>query len=657
MAQRIEVDESTWFPFFSRDRWYDLDQGFPDTIVGTDGTTWQTSTWSARDDRVWNVLRFTLEIANRILKTLIRDNNKWLGTLLYGRVQSWYELHSDPVDYHKHVENRYRILMNPETERAICERKAKPFLGRDIEPDAQKRHDLVIVLLEGLVWGFMASTEIGRGRTNYFYMGTRADAICRINPNLLALLCGDTISIAERCATHMKQAITVLHELMHALFKGRYNYDENLSPEVLKELSQGKQRFEEPYIEGEPIKEVGRSFEAAVFGGTPADGPSRHGGKYAPNIPMLRVNIKYPSLYAGPGQTGMDNHPSLKPGAPVELSLIPAAVLWRLQSKAFWDITPPNGQTGFLLPSLFTTAVSTERFSERYLYRPVTVNPDAASGVRFGSMIDRWNKQLSVWSARRPWYDSARRTWLKTPWGYMDLRRRIEIFLAAYKARDEAACAAVAWNLETMIPWKNIATNTGSNAIHFMPRVSSTTGNPPIWLFHCLSLLMCAALPLRTADHVVSEGGKKRITVQLQQTGKTPFLDFISVLGQAERTKKVLKGDWYYSRLSDAKDIQVSRREEFVSQALKIIDYFGRTRRVYIYKAFFTALRNLASYLFRQLRAPGFDQLSWLPRFPFKVPAYQPFTFVKWDQESSYWKDVEKSEQNLNDFNDIPEFQ
>lgn len=77
MEQRIEVDESTWFPFFRRDRWYDLDQGFSDTIVEADGKTWQTSTWSVGDDRVWDVLRFSLEIANRILKALIRDNNKW----------------------------------------------------------------------------------------------------------------------------------------------------------------------------------------------------------------------------------------------------------------------------------------------------------------------------------------------------------------------------------------------------------------------------------------------------------------------------------------------------------------------------------------------------------------------------------------------------
>lgn len=143
------------------------------------------------------------------------------------------------------------------------------------------------------------------------------------------------------------------------------------------------------------------------------DGPSRRGGKYAPNIPMLRMSVKYPSVYATSLQTDLSDHASLKPDAPIELSLIPAALLWRLQSKAFWDHAPPNGQTGFLFPALFTTTVLTERFSQRSVYRPVTVNPDAASGIRFVSMIDRWNEQLSVWSERRPWYDSARRTWLK----------------------------------------------------------------------------------------------------------------------------------------------------------------------------------------------------------------------------------------------------
>ncbi|KAI0458321.1 hypothetical protein F5B21DRAFT_23125 [Xylaria acuta] len=464
MAQRIEVDESTWLPFFRRDRWYNLDQGFSDTIVEADGTTWQTSTWSVDDDRVWNVMRFSIEIANRILKALIRDNNKWLGMFLYGRVQLWYELHSDPVDYHRHIGNQdYRILMDPDAEREICQRMDKRFLGRDIEPDAQKRCDLVTDLLKDLVWSFTSSTQRPRGITSAFYKGTALQAICRINSNLLTLLCGGTISIAERCILHARQAITILHELMHALFRGRMEDGENLSPEVSKQVSQGPlvHRYQEPYIGNEPIRETGRSFEAAVFGGTPLEGPFYSGGKYAPNIPMLMMNIKFPSVYAVPRRgTDMDNHPSLKPGAPVELSFLPAALFWRLQSKVFWDPTPPCGQDGFLFPSLFATKLVTERYTYRDMYRPVTLNPDAASGIQFQDMADTWSERLAIWSSRRPWYDSALRTWLKTPWGYMQIRKTIEIFIGAYKARDEAICANIASDLEREIPRKNFANAT-----------------------------------------------------------------------------------------------------------------------------------------------------------------------------------------------------
>jgi hypothetical protein len=78
MAERIEVDESTWLPFFRKDRWYDLDvQNRKDIIKAADETTWQVTKWSVDDDRIWVHLRVTLEIANRILKALIQDNNEW----------------------------------------------------------------------------------------------------------------------------------------------------------------------------------------------------------------------------------------------------------------------------------------------------------------------------------------------------------------------------------------------------------------------------------------------------------------------------------------------------------------------------------------------------------------------------------------------------
>ncbi|KAI1748467.1 hypothetical protein F4782DRAFT_542862 [Xylaria castorea] len=76
--ERIEVDEDSWLPFFSRNRWYNLQLlDKRDLIEDEDGSKWYIHTWSVDDERIWQHLRFVLEIANRILLAMIRDNNEW----------------------------------------------------------------------------------------------------------------------------------------------------------------------------------------------------------------------------------------------------------------------------------------------------------------------------------------------------------------------------------------------------------------------------------------------------------------------------------------------------------------------------------------------------------------------------------------------------
>ncbi|KAI0194354.1 hypothetical protein EV127DRAFT_503695 [Xylaria flabelliformis] len=526
MEQRIEVDESTWLPFFGRNRWYNMDLESPDTIVEANGTTWETSTWNVDDERIWNVVRFSLEIANRILMRMIRDNNRWLGVLLYGRYQMWYELNADPEDYDDYTATRnYRVLMDPDTEKEICEKMGKPFLGRDIEPDAQRRREHLTDLLRGVVWSFIPAAQ---------------------------------------------------DELTHAISRSRISNGQNISPEVLNQVKYGpaSKRYQEPYIENEPIREVGRSFEAAVFGGTPLDGPFGQGSKYAPNISMLVASIKYPSAYAIPRSgTDMNNHPSLAFGAPIEVSFVPAALSWRLQSKVFWDSMAPNGQDGFLYPKIFTTAVQSEKYTFRGTYRPVTVDPDAANGIRYQGMTQRWSQRLSLWSGKRKsWYDEASETWRKTPWGFEQVRRFIDTFRAAYRARDEAECANVAWELENELPAAGFANRQmyRDKIATSIPEFGSTTGTPPLWLFHCLGLLMLATLPLRTEDYVPGKPKVGKIILRRSQTVSPQAVVNIEVRGAPIEVQTIMRRNRLFSRLS-GDFITINKRDDFITEAEKMI--------------------------------------------------------------------------------------
>ncbi|KAI0143752.1 hypothetical protein GGR57DRAFT_518230, partial [Xylariaceae sp. FL1272] len=66
----IRVSEEDWFPFFRRDRWYDWIDDTEDASSKERGMT-----WSVDNPKYWHVLRVSIELADRMLKALLRDGN------------------------------------------------------------------------------------------------------------------------------------------------------------------------------------------------------------------------------------------------------------------------------------------------------------------------------------------------------------------------------------------------------------------------------------------------------------------------------------------------------------------------------------------------------------------------------------------------------
>ncbi|KAI0968985.1 hypothetical protein F4678DRAFT_474043 [Xylaria arbuscula] len=648
MAQRIEVDEDTWLPVFRKQRWYDLEQNHSDTVVEADGTTWNINRWTVDNERVWGVLRFSLEIANRILMTLIRDNNKWLGTYLYGRIQMHSDLYPPPTV--GPMQEDYRITLDPEKEKRICEEMGKPFLGRDVEPDADKRLQFVNLLGRSVAWSFLPSTQPQRGVTSISSKkvnGKRSTVwFTRLNSNLLALLCGGTLTIAERCIIHGRQAMTVISkdELMHALHKERIESRINASRAVLNDLVIGNnaQAFAEPYVGGEPIAELGRSFEAAIFGGTPRTTPISRGGTYGVHIPILAMIVEYPSVYAIPRRgTVFDGLSVLMRGAPVKVSLIPPALFWRLQSKAFWDSTPPNGQNGFLFPDIFTNTTSTDDHTGKFTYTPVAVNPNPGNGLQYYELARKWNRQQANWSWMRPWYDSAYRTWLESPWGFTKIREKINIFRNAYEVRDEAQCATIANSLQQMAPTMKLE-YFPDDGDSWLPEVGSSTGNPPMWLFHCLGLFMLAALPMRRVAH--TPAARNRLTdYQRSLSMGEEFPQKLVIRDRGDKGQSIIPRAQFFSRVSGRMVRAISTRVTYIEEALDqrfFTVYMGIECRVCINKEFYKALVILSGYMHNQIEGEGLSENSWLPDFPFEPP-YRPSLLIRWNPTTRSWDDVE----------------
>ncbi|KAF2966108.1 hypothetical protein GQX73_g7465 [Xylaria multiplex] len=66
---RVKVDETRWFSFFRKDRWYDWIQTSPPARVGA-------QLLSVDNPNIWKQLSVGIELADRALKALIEDKNE-----------------------------------------------------------------------------------------------------------------------------------------------------------------------------------------------------------------------------------------------------------------------------------------------------------------------------------------------------------------------------------------------------------------------------------------------------------------------------------------------------------------------------------------------------------------------------------------------------
>ncbi|KAI0451368.1 hypothetical protein F5B21DRAFT_384375 [Xylaria acuta] len=413
--------------------------------------------------------------------------------MLYGRIQLWYELFGDvnKVERHRKRKEDKRVIVPLADDRRISKKKKRDPPTVKPDPDPKKRIAFVNDLLRNVNWTFMPSSKASRGNTMVMKANTRFyQVVCRLSVSTLKLVCGGTISVAERCIIYTRLAMTALHELMHAIYNNRLDTQNNVSAEMIKELNdrtlKSRDRGREPFVNYEPIAELGRSFEGSVFGGTPLDRPSldiRTSRKITANSFL----VKFPSRFglSGPSTLVDDRGvPSMKREAPLTSYFLPAALLWRLQSKAFWD-APVDGKKGFLFPQLFTGVARLVGRSKRNDFRDIVVNPDAAGDLKFSDTISRWNEQVQLWAARRPWYREAYATWKKTAWGFTPERKAIELYIEGFKLRDEVTCSFIAWGLQGLLPDVNVTALPGDDETA-LPKYDTREGGPQLWLIHCL---------------------------------------------------------------------------------------------------------------------------------------------------------------------------
>lgn len=69
-SHRIEVNEKRWLPFLRKDRWFDWVHFSPDETRSR-----PNKTWSVDDPQLWDALKVSIELTDRILKALLEDKH------------------------------------------------------------------------------------------------------------------------------------------------------------------------------------------------------------------------------------------------------------------------------------------------------------------------------------------------------------------------------------------------------------------------------------------------------------------------------------------------------------------------------------------------------------------------------------------------------
>ncbi|KAI1822451.1 hypothetical protein F4861DRAFT_514371 [Xylaria intraflava] len=312
-------------------------------------------------------------------------------------------------------------------------------------------------------------------------------SICLLRAARIELLIGDRVSLAERCLLHFNLAVSVVHELMHALMYARY-----------QRVGSGARAFnrnvdrEEPVIDGKGVAELGFTMESLFFGGAVVIAPSD-------GIPITAISFPTPNLISNRHNNTVPGDWSL-PGTLLRGFYIPASWTSMLLSEAFWKDKrlPKKSVNYFHRPAVFGTESRNPAHGPRQWSN--VLNPNDPDRIHTASDVDKhviveWNQRTSVWrNLRMPWYDSEKAAWEASPWSFLPQRIRLHAFIEALSRRDEVACAINADSVTQIVPW----THDRTQFYEHMP--SGGNDLKPDWVFHCIGLLMMATIPIRPYD-------------------------------------------------------------------------------------------------------------------------------------------------------------
>ncbi|KAI0902924.1 hypothetical protein F4823DRAFT_569205 [Ustulina deusta] len=608
--ERIKVDETPWFPFLRKDRWFDW------THVSPDFTQPPGRTWSVDDPKVWEVLSIILELVNRILQALIRDKHE--GDYWENYVD---QLGSPPSA-------NATVLLSYPTEQKISHNRGEPFCVWDfiVTKTSKEWSDRLITLLSSLVWTFqeLGSVEaITYPLPEFDGRHWPYTAIILLNLRNFETMLKPNLALGELCTMQVNSAITVVHELMHAILQARYLNDDYVG-NLLDYKRTGNTAAEEPFLDGEGIAEAGHYMEQLFFGGCEIRYPLSSSQNDNNTLPLTSTFTEWP--WAWSGQRTAPTGAFLQDGHIGRAYHIPLTWISKMLSESFWQdpAFPNKSERFFHRNTIFMIEYEiTDRSAKKIKPKIQDLRSLPYSYPEDAKVREAWDERSELWeNYRAPWYDRVNEEWEGSPWSSLFKRRTLYEFMDAFSKKDLLTCYKAGTTLARQ--------TRDSRPSRFIQHKHSS-----YWMWYVIGLLMLASIPIHHKN-------LERVPSSVHWTTEVAPSREAAAAGHAHIVhvnpdNGIMEGHVSISRRKFYNQIRYQGRQitnytqldylELIDDVIELITSLDAVVHVNFLDAINTAKQALLADRQDMVAKYGVAHVSrWASDWFFNIPAYNPTT-------------------------------
>ncbi|KAI1323281.1 hypothetical protein F5Y16DRAFT_403585 [Xylariaceae sp. FL0255] len=598
--ESIKVDETKWFRFFQKHHWYN------------------TAQYSIDDDLIWNLLRPCIELADRMLKAAVNDQQEGLQTFIYGRLDYWENYMPDNPSPPSKL-----VLLSLDGERQWAGIRGEACNGEYMTAFGPNDWSARLeALLDGVAWYLYDAAMYSQWDKSMYAVTDVSNFQVATTIGIRGLLIDSIknskrLTLSERCFGILEIAITMIHELTHALVANRSRRDDETFANFLTPEDRGKS-MGQPSLDGDESIEDGRSIENALFGGITVMKPERLGRSEQPYIHAL-VH-KWPNTYSEPVFRLTAWHAS------------------KLLSEEFWSNTSIARKTDdfFHRREIFYTVWIGTGWDNVMIN---THDTSLQADPEYMALVPEFTRRNDIWtSLRTDWFQQERDDWADTLWGDHDAWELLHQIPYYFQQRDEIACANIANDLVGKLDWKDDITYLSQ-----IPDEDSSPKEVDQWYLHTIGLLLMASMPLRAsrkkkpskntvANLTPSKAGSQKGAIpSLQVTHKATL--GATIAGGTRCAPSEL-----YDPLDSGGKVSTFTQDGYLDLVERLVDMI-QSRQVVVDGDWIAELVSAWNNI-KEARQ-GLRSDEWIAEWPFKVPHYTGWPNLRfWEPDTSSWTSI-----------------